>query len=705
MSTRIADLVRNANKTLTPEDSIALRAAVFAAVCVATLALGIEQAVTWTMVSGVIVLMAIAYVVSYIRRAEDNWHIKVALTIAAILGLLRFLGQLGGVVTLDEVRFPLADLFLWIQVVHSFDLPQRRDLHFSLGSSLTLMAVAASVSQTMTIAVLLVLYLISAVIALSLAHRSSLMQGTRGTLVSNKKGEPKPSVWKGWPRSIAITVLATALLFLVLPQPQGTRTFALPFALGNGIGLFGNGEIVNPGADGGDSSTRGGGLGYYGFSERMDLNVRGTLSDDLVMRVRSSAPAMWKALAFDTYDGSAWIGDESEPEVIDDDPPYNYPLEFRSLGPRTFVTQTFYIEQELPNVLFAAGQPDQIYVEGGVSFDRLGSVRTPATLTEGSVYSVVSSRGAAQPRDLRKASGDVPETFQNYLQLPDELPQRVRDLALEITADATNDYDRVLAIEAYLRDNYLYSLDSPVPPKGQDSVDHFLFDTNVGYCEQFASATAVMLRSLGIPTRVVVGHLPGYRNPFTGYYEVKESDAHAWVEVWFPGLGWYEFDPTFNIPKAELELADVLPLAKVIEFIADKLGGLAPGGLKGSLQTALGGIIGAALLFAAARLWIGRRKAEGADPPPDERVRRAFWELERALASRGSPRKPSETPHETVLRSAAQAGWSPAHDPANMLDAVLYAPTPPEPTRLEDLVDKLEKLAAALGPKPPGTTA
>lgn len=696
MSTRVADLVRQANKTHHPEDSIALRIAVFAAVAVAALALGVEQAVSWTVIGGVLTLMACAYVVSYVRRAEDNWLIKVALTIAAILGLLRFLGQLGGVVSLDEVRFPLADLFLWIQVVHSFDLPQRRDLYFSLGSSLTLIAVAASVSQTMTIGLFLLVYLLCAVVALSLAHRSSLQQGTSATLRPTRPGEDAPEVWAGWPRNIAITALAATLLFLVLPQPQSTRTFALPYSLGGGIGIFGGGSIVNPGPGGDSPDTRNGGLAYYGFSERMDLSVRGDLSDDLVMRVRASAPAMWKALAFDVYDGKAWIGDESEPQAVEGDPPYVYPPEFRSVGPRATITQTFYIEQELPNVLFAAGQPDTIYVEGGISYDRLGSVRTPATLTASSHYSVVSTRGAATPRELRNTTGDIPESFANYLQLPDDLPQRVRALAREITTGATNDYDRVRAIEEHLRENYLYSLRSPVPPEDQDSVDHFLFDTNVGFCEQFASATAVMLRTLGVPTRVVVGHTPGTRNPFTGYYEVKESDAHAWVEVWFPGLGWYDFDPTFDIPQAELELADVLPIAKVFRFIAEKLGDVAPAGTKGALQTALLVTMIATGAFTALRLWLRRRRSEEAEPPPEEGVRFAFWKLERALASRGSPRKPSETPHETLLRSAREAGTATLTDEARTLDEVLYSKERPSRGRIDRLIERIESVAAAL---------
>ncbi|MFN2491136.1 MAG: transglutaminase family protein [Actinomycetota bacterium] len=154
----------------------------------------------------------------------------------------------------------------------------------------------------------------------------------------------------------------------------------------------------------------------------------------------------------------------------------------------------------------------------------------------------------------------------------------MKDLARAATRDATNDFDRVLAIESYLRRNFRYTIDSPVPPPGRDAVDHFLFDAKVGFCEQFASATTVMLRSLGIPARVAAGYAVGDRNPFTGLYDVRASDAHTWVEVWFPdGLGWDEFDPTFEVPPARTDVADVLPLARALAFAADQLDSLARG--------------------------------------------------------------------------------------------------------------------------------
>ena len=95
-----------------------------------------------------------------------------------------------------------------------------------------------------------------------------------------------------------------------------------------------------------------------------------------------------------------------------------------------------------------------------------------------------------------------------------------------------------------------YSLNAPPLPEGADSVDQFLFVDRVGFCEQIGSSLVVMLRSLGIPARLAVGFAPGERNPFTGLWEVKASDAHAWADVWFPGVGWQSFDPTATVPLA-----------------------------------------------------------------------------------------------------------------------------------------------------------
>lgn len=697
------EAIRRANKTRRPEDSLALRAAVLGAVMTGMYALAVERAISIQTAALLTCLLPLAYWISYVRRARDNWAIKIGLTFLAIVALVRFFGQLRGIATLDEVRFPLADLFLWVQVLHGFDLPARKDLNFSLGSSLTLVAAAGSISQDLWFGGMLVVYFTFAIAAMSLAQRSELQEGTAGAMKPLGEGPARAS--RGWVaapevgKALATTALAAALLFLVMPQPQAARTFALPFSLGPGIGAIpSGGSIANPGFPGGGAAgLRSNGTSFYGFSNRLDLRVRGGLNDDVVMRVRAPRPAMWKGLVFDTYDGISWRADEGEPRDLEGSPPYFYPLEFRSLGPRATLVQTFYVEAEGPSALFAAGQPDSVYYEGGLGVDDLGGLRLDSTLTSGTVYSVVSSIGAATPDELRALREEAPrEDLQRYLQLPDGLPARVGELARRITEGAESDYDKVKAIEGWLADNYHYEIESPVPEEGRDAVDHFLFDTDVGFCEQFASATAVMLRTLGIPARLVAGYTPGTRNPFTGYFEVKNSDAHTWVEVWFPTVGWYEFDPTFDIPSAKEDVASSIPLVGAIELVVSKLSGLEGGAA--ALRSALMLSVLVAVLGSG---WIAWRKLRprwaparvpGAHVVAGGPVTRAFKRFEDALAARGSGRAPPETAAELMRRSGAIRNES-SKAALEAFQRERYGAEPPSDEDASAAIEELERLA------------
>lgn len=698
MSRGLIARLREVNTTRQPEDSVALRVWVMASVAVGVCALGYARAVSWGTAGLALAVLPVAYLFSYRRRAKDNWFVKILLAIGALAALGRFFGQIGTVITLDEVRFPLADVFLWVQLLHSFDLPARKDLNFSLGSSLALMAVAGSLSQDLYYGVFLIGYATCVLVSLRLAHRSEASENALIFEASAPRsyGPIRRRMRSRTPRAIVAVVLCGSLLFLVLPQPKGLRSFALPFNIGGGGGIFAGGGISSPGF-GGTPGARSSGIGYYGFGTRMDLSVRGELSDDLVMRVRSSAPAMWRGVIFDRYDGRAWSSPEGNLRPLPGDLPYAYPPEFRSLGPRTSVTQTFYVEAHQPNVVFSGGQPERIWFYDQVNVDPLGGLRVDETITPDTVYSVVSTRGAATPAELRRAArpGMIPETIQRYLSLPDSVTDRTRTLAEDITAGADTDYDKVKAIETYLKDNFFYSTDSPVPPAGQDAVDHFLFDTDVGFCEQFASATVVMLRSLGIPARVVAGYTPGNRNPFTGYYEVRNSDSHAWVEVWFPTYGWYEFDPTYDIPEAQVDVAEFVPLLRLLRALAEALGRLLPfstsTAVRYGMLGATGLLIAWIVLVFRKRLRIPRRgPAPTLAPLPAGRVARAFRRWEVALESVGDGREPAETARELIERSAPSAE---ARRALSAFEAERYAPRGPEDAEAERAERALTEMA------------
>jgi len=158
-------------------------------------------------------------------------------------------------------------------------------------------------------------------------------------------------------------------------------------------------------------------------------------------------------------------------------------------------------------------------------------------------YTVRTIIPESRPEILRESSTDDPESISRFhLQLPGDLDPRIAELALEITAGATTRYDKVKAIQSHLLGEYAYSTEGGHDPR--DPLADFLFDRQSGHCEYFSTAMAVMVRSLGIPSRSANGFLGGEYNEFGDYYLIRESDAHSWVEVFFPEYGWLPFDPT-----------------------------------------------------------------------------------------------------------------------------------------------------------------
>ena len=165
-------------------------------------------------------------------------------------------------------------------------------------------------------------------------------------------------------------------------------------------------------------------------------------------------------------------------------------------------------------------------------------------LDEGETYTLTSALSVASAEALRDAGTEYPAWVMNrYVQLPDELPQRVRDLAAELTVGADTPYDKAKAVEEYLR-TIPYTTTIEPPPFDADGVDHFLFTLGTGYSEYYASAMAVMLRSVNIPARLVTGYNAGNQVPDQEAYVIVDSNAHGWVEVFFPRYGWISFEPT-----------------------------------------------------------------------------------------------------------------------------------------------------------------
>ena len=254
-----------------------------------------------------------------------------------------------------------------------------------------------------------------------------------------------------------------------------------------------------------------------------------------------AAKHYWRSMTYDVYNGRGWQNSAEEERSLLGNQAVSDPEEWEA---RKRLEQEFELLTPYELALYAANQPfifDQParsrWRDAG---DLIGveSSSTEITYTAISLVPDVTS-------DQLQAAGDEypPWVRERYLQLPNTLRPRVRELAEQVVEEAESPYDQALLLEDYLR-NYKYTLDIPSPPRNRDVVDYFLFDLQKGYCDYYASAMVVMARSVGLPARLAVGYSMGGYDHARGKYTVIEKDAHSWVEVYFPHYGWIEFEPT-----------------------------------------------------------------------------------------------------------------------------------------------------------------
>jgi protein-glutamine gamma-glutamyltransferase len=305
-------------------------------------------------------------------------------------------------------------------------------------------------------------------------------------------------------------------------------------------------------------------------------------------------------------------------------------------------------------------------------------------------YKVYSHIAPPPEQALRNETGSDPPWIENYyLQLPAEGMDRYETLAREVTAGANNRYDQAEQVELWFRRQFTYTLSPPAESEGM-SLGEFLFDYRRGHCEYFSAAMGVMLRTLGIPARVVNGFASGEYNRFGGYYQIRQKDAHSWIEVYFPSQGWVPFDPT---PPQTEELLNPLKYIRQafsvvestwIKYVVDydfrqqrRLFGGAFGFLRprgpgrlpglnlpnissspaGQKYTAIGAgvlliLVGGGLILASVlQLRLGRRAGSAArrtrPKTPDEKAAVDFYRaMQKILARKGFQRLPGQTPRE-----------------------------------------------------------
>ena len=308
--------------------------------------------------------------------------------------------------------------------------------------------------------------------------------------------------------------------------------------------------------------TRSGGSlsNFIGFSESVTLGQIGTLKQDngVVMRVRLESPEppqglRWRGVALDEFTGRGW---KKSPEARRAEPAEGRGG-FYQVGMTQalhhLTTQTFFLEPLESPVLF--GAPQVIAIQGDLPFVRVdseGGLQSRRHDFDRIMYKAISDTNEPPAEALRADMRQYPPNFERYLQLPPNLDRRIINYAQLVLRDAQarNRFDAAKAIEQDLQTTLAYSLE--MKASGPDPLSDFLFNVQSGHCEYFSTAMAVMLRTHGIAARVVNGFLPGEYNETSGAYTVRQSDAHSWVEVYFPTTrSWVTFDPTPSIGRVE----------------------------------------------------------------------------------------------------------------------------------------------------------
>ncbi len=465
----------------------------------------------------------------------DSWSSYLALSYILVFGADLFLVS-GNFVT------AAVHLVLFGMVVKIFSVQRDRDhLYLAVLSFLEVLAAAVLTVDTIFLIALLVFMLLAVTTFISMEIKRSAAAAVP-PLPSSSLPRPARRV------SLVLSVTAGGLMLAIFAGAAAIF-FILPRLSAGYLSAYApRNELVS------------------GFSDQVRLGEIGRIkqTDTIIMHIQadndqgSLADMKWRGITLANFDGRQWTNPGHSPQLLSGDGRFdlllsqvrlrNLPTAILARNARGFSYRVV-MEPIGTNVIFLAAVPASLsgrmreigIDDGGAvfNFDRnrlTESYRAYSLLTRPSPQ-LLRSRSAEQP----------PELALTYLQLP-KVDRRVSQLARQVTASATTDYDKALAIEDYLRTRYGYSLQlASTPPP--DPLVYFLFERHEGHCEYFASAMAVMLRVLGVPARLVNGFRTGEFNDLTGNYIIRGRDAHSWVEAYIPAYGWIAFDPTPPDPR------------------------------------------------------------------------------------------------------------------------------------------------------------
>lgn len=431
---------------------------------------------------------------------------------------------------------PLIHFALFISIFNLFKRKEHRDWVFLYLIALSEVLFAAILTIDITFIVMLSIFLFLALATLEafeIRRSSTDVLVPKDEKVVNRLGQ---QIQKS--RIVYLVVITLVMAFLI--GVIATPIFLLIPRLNTGVFASQMGTSM---------------VSITGFSDEVEIGEVGSIkkSAEVVMRVKvrvvtENLPLgryRWRGVTLSRYRDGKWTEPRTSRRVITKNFDGYYRVGQRRDESSPMIEQSFYIEPLNTPTIFAANEPitfddklPQLMRNDADTYSTLDHNFKPINYT---VYSDIYN---TNPEQLRRDELPYSGEITRYYTSTANISPRIADLANSITTGATNRYDKAVAIEEYLRKNYGYTLDLSRTDEPDPIVD-FLFNIRKGHCEYFASSMVVMLRSQGIAARIVNGFQTGEYNDLGGFYVVRQSDAHSWVEVYFPSLDrWIEFDPT-----------------------------------------------------------------------------------------------------------------------------------------------------------------
>ncbi len=583
----------------------------------------------------------------------------------------------------DSKAAALTTLLLVVQVAHALALQTRREAALGCAIIVVLLSVGAAFAGDVTLLLPVMVALPAVAVTAALLHRGSLIDAADVTSTGGVG-----AIVRACMTPVALATVLGIVVFLALPDTGQLHTRAR-FASGGSTSAS-NADPV-PGSSGGRAGSDPG-------SGVIDLGLRGSLGSQPVFEAPAASPAYWQGAIFSAFDGRAWTAHgpftewTSGPGATQFAPadPTSQPADVASTYTVKSLTTTPL------DVVLAPGHPTSYVGSGHVIDDTDGTphiVHAPAT--GGSTSYTVSSTQPKDPAAVGSKGADL--TDPQWLEVPSDLPSRVSALAASLVAGSTSRLNAVNAVDDYLRSHEKYNLNSPVPAAGDDAVDDFLFVSHQGFCEQFATAAVIMLRTQGIPARFVTGYVDGDTSVDPGERVFRDSDAHAWVQVFYPGVGWVNSDPTAG---AVLQTTGQ-SLRQRVGSLMKRLWHGFPGGRAGAVVAlALVVVLGTAL-STIGRAWLRRRRRyAGVDRgrTGDGPILAAYLRLDVALRGVERARAPSESLGELASRLGGfVATPSEVAHAIGCLERETYGIDPPSAAESAAAVAVFDRLRAAAG--------